>query len=222
MAKDKMISKVEQNRLEKVKQIKALIKKFKNNTLEKIVTREKEENTMFRRPSALKKWLDENDTYKNFTDKELMILGYDCNLTDGKITSETMENKEVIENNSMEKKQEITNGNEVLEVEVPLETNLKLQTNTDVILGDLLSQNDVKEKLVYLLSNIDEFLGIKQKMEKSLVIPADELKNESMGVTIRLWKKAVEEMNKFCDEHRNYTKIQIMSYAFLEFIEKYK
>ena len=122
----------------------------------------------------------------------------------------------------MEKKQEITNGNEVLEVEVPLETNLKLQTNTDVILGDLLSQNDVKEKLVYLLSNIDEFLGIKQKMEKSLVIPADELKNESMGVTIRLWKKAVEEMNKFCDEHRNYTKIQIMSYAFLEFIEKYK
>lgn len=76
--------------------------------------------------------------------------------------------------------------------------------------------------MVYLLSNIDEFLGIKQKMEKSLVIPADELKNESMGVTIRLWKKAVEEMNKFCDEHRNYTKIQIMSYAFLEFIEKYK
>ena len=49
MAKDKIISKVEQNRLEKVKQIKALIKKFKNNTLEKIVTREKEENTMFRR-----------------------------------------------------------------------------------------------------------------------------------------------------------------------------
>lgn len=222
MAKDKIISKVEQNRLEKVKQIKALIKKFKNNTLEKIVTREKEENTMFRRPSALKKWLDENDTYKNFTDKELMILGYDCNLTDGKITSKTVENKEVTENNSTEKKQEITNGNEVLEVEVPLETNLKLQTNTDVILGDLLSQNDVKEKLVYLLSNIDEFLGIKQKMEKSLVIPADELKNESMGVTIRLWKKAVEEMNKFCDEHRNYTKIQIMSYAFLEFIEKYK
>ena len=151
MAKDKIISKVEQNRLEKVKQIKALIKKFKNNTLEKIVTREKEENTMFRRPSALKKWLDENDTYKNFTDKELMILGYDCNLTDGKITSETMENKEVIENNSMEKKQEITNGNEVLEVEVPLETNLKLQTKFNI--GNL-------ESLTFKVYNFSAFVLI--------------------------------------------------------------
>lgn len=96
------------------------------------------------------------------------------------------------------------------------------KNNTDIILSELLSQDDVKDKFIYFLSNIDEFLGIKKQLEKNLVIPPSLLKNEAIGVTVRLWKSTIEEFNKFCDEHKNYTKLQLMSYALTEFLEKYK
>ena len=120
------------------------------------------------------------------------------------ITTKNEENSSVIEKNTEEKTQEIT------------------KNNTDIILSELLSQDDVKDKFVYFLSNIDEFLGIKKQLEKNLVIPPSLLKNEAIGVTVRLWKSTIEEFNKFCDEHKNYTKLQLMSYALTEFLEKYK
>ncbi len=207
-------------KIDKVEKVKNALAEFGEDTLQKILTRKKGEHTIFYRPSELKKWLDEN--YENFTDKELMILDYHTYSEIGKITTETKETSEVIEKNNDGKLQEITNGKEVLEAEIPLEKDYKLQTNTDVILGELLSQDDIKEKFVYLLSNIDEFLGIKRKMDKNLIIPADLLKSESVGVTVRLWKQTLGDFNKFCEEHKNYTKLQLMSYAITEFMEKYK
>ena len=207
-------------KIDKVEKVKNALAEFGEDTLQKILTRKKGEHTIFYRPAELKKWLDEN--YENFTDKELMFLGYHTDLEVGKITTETKETSEVIEKNHDGKLQEITNGKEVLEAEIPLKKDYKLQTNTDVILGELLSQDDIKEKFVYLLSNIDEFLGIKRKMDKNLIIPADLLKSESVGVTVRLWKQTLEDFNKFCEEHKNYTKLQLMSYAITEFMEKYK
>ena len=183
----------------KVEKVKAALAEFKKDTLTKIITRKKEEHTIFYRQVEFKKWLEEN--FIHFNKRELKYLGYE---TKEEITTKNEENSSVIEKNTEEKTQEIT------------------KNNTDIILSELLSQDDVKDKFVYFLSNIDEFLGIKKQLEKNLVIPPSLLKNEAIGVTVRLWKSTIEEFNKFCDEHKNYTKLQLMSYALTEFLEKYK
>ena len=239
----------------KVEKVKAALAEFKKDTLTKIITRKKEEHTIFYRQVEFKKWLEEN--FIHFNKRELKYLGYE---TKEEITTESKENSNVIEKKSEKKLQEITN--EKFETEVEKDDNVeKLQentevisdsktkkeittkneenssvieknteektqeitkNNTDIILSELLSQDDVKDKFVYFLSNIDEFLGIKKQLEKNLVIPPSLLKNEAIGVTVRLWKSTIEEFNKFCDEHKNYTKLQLMSYALTEFLEKYK
>lgn len=203
-------------KIDKVEKVKNALEKFGEDTLKKILTRKKEEYTVFYRHGELTKWLEEN--HQNFTAEELKILGYTSDDESTKeITTETEEIEVLEKENHTGKLQEITNGKEE-----ETEKSLKLQANTDVILGDLLSQDDIKEKFIYLLTNIDEFLGIKKQMDKNLVIPSDLLKSESVGVTVRLWKSTLEEFNKFCEEHKNYTKLQLMSYALTEFMEKYK
>nr|CRY95011.1 hypothetical protein [uncultured prokaryote] len=203
-------------KIDKVEKVKNALEKFGEDTLKKILTRKKEEYTVFYRHGELTKWLEEN--HQNFTAEELKILGYTSDDESTKeITTETEEIEVLEKENHTGKLQEITNGKEE-----ETEKSLKLQTNTDVILGDLLSQDDIKEKFIYFLTNIDEFLGIKKQMDKNLVIPSDLLKSESVGVTVRLWKSTLEEFNKFCEEHKNYTKLQLMSYALTEFMEKYK
>ena len=183
----------------KVEKVKAALAEFKKDTLTKIITRKKEEHTIFYRQVEFKKWLEEN--FIHFNKRELKYLGYE---TKEEITTKNEENSNIKKKNTEEKTQEIT------------------KNNTDIILSELLSQDDVKDKFVYFLSNIDEFLGIKKQLEKNLVIPPSLLKNEAIGVTVRLWKSTIEEFNKFCDEHKNYTKLQLMSYALTEFLEKYK
>ena len=274
----------------KVEKVKAALAEFKKDTLTKIITRKKEEHTIFYRQVEFKKWLEEN--FIHFNKRELKYLGYE---TKEEITTKNEENSNIKKKNMEEKLQEITN--EKFETEVEKDDNVeklqentkvisdskskeeittkrkeksnvtekkleeKLQentkvisdseykeeittkneenssvieknteektqeitkNNTDIILSELLSQDDVKDKFVYFLSNIDEFLGIKKQLEKNLVIPPSLLKNEAIGVTVRLWKSTIEEFNKFCDEHKNYTKLQLMSYALTEFLEKYK
>ena len=274
----------------KVEKVKAALAEFKKDTLTKIITRKKEEHTIFYRQVEFKKWLEEN--FIHFNKRELKYLGYE---TKEEITTKNEENSNIKKKNMEEKLQEITN--EKFETEVEKDDNIeklqentkvisdskskeeittkrkeksnvtekkleeKLQentkvisdskskeeittkneenssvieknteektqeitkNNTDIILSELLSQDDVKDKFVYFLSNIDEFLGIKKQLEKNLVIPPSLLKNEAIGVTVRLWKSTIEEFNKFCDEHKNYTKLQLMSYALTEFLEKYK
>lgn len=252
----------------KVEIVKVALSEFGEETLKKIVTRKKEEHTIFYRKTDLIKWLSKDKNYENFTAEELNILGFDSENSKTKITTEQELNKELTRKNIDEKLQEITNEETAEEVEKsldvnsesskaeitaeqelnkevtkkkldeklqeitskktaedvkePLEVALKLQKNTDVIIGDLLSQDDIKEKFVYLLSNIDEFLGIKKQIDKNLVIPIDLLESESIGVTVRVWKSTLDDFKQFCKEHKNYTKIQLMSYALIEFMEKYK
>ena len=274
----------------KVEKVKAALAEFKKDTLTKIITRKKEEHTIFYRQVEFKKWLEEN--FIHFNKRELKYLGYETKeeittkneensnikkknmeeklqentkvISDSKskeeITTKSKEKSNVTEKKLEEKLQEITNGKTETEVEKDdnveklqentevisdskskeeittkneenrsvIEKNTEEKTqeitknNTDIILSELLSQDDVKDKFVYFLSNIDEFLGIKKQLEKNLVIPPSLLKNEAIGVTVRLWKSTIEEFNKFCDEHKNYTKLQLMSYALTEFLEKYK
>ena len=295
----------------KVEKVKAALAEFKKDTLTKIITRKKEEHTIFYRQVEFKKWLEEN--FIHFNKRELKYLGYETKeeittkneensnikkknmeeklqeitnekfetevekddnieklqentkvISDSKskeeITTKRKEKSNVTEKKLEEKLQEITNGKTETEVEKDdnvekLQENTKVisdseykeeittkneenssvieknteektqeitKNNTDIILSELLSQDDVKDKFVYFLSNIDEFLGIKKQLEKNLVIPPSLLKNEAIGVTVRLWKSTIEEFNKFCDEHKNYTKLQLMSYALTEFLEKYK
>ena len=217
----------------KVEKVKAALAEFKKDTLTKIITRKKEEHTIFYRQVEFKKWLEEN--FIHFNKRELKYLGYE---TKEEITNEKFET-EVEKDDNVEKlqentkvisdsksKEEITTKNEenssVIEKNTEEKTQEITKNNTDIILSELLSQDDVKDKFVYFLSNIDEFLGIKKQLEKNLVIPPSLLKNEAIGVTVRLWKSTIEEFNKFCDEHKNYTKLQLMSYALTEFLEKYK
>ena len=253
----------------KVEKVKAALAEFKKDTLTKIITRKKEEHTIFYRQVEFKKWLEEN--FIHFNKRELKYLGYETkeeittkneensnikkknmeeklqentkvisdskskeeittkrkeksNVTEKKLEEKLQENTKVISDSKS--KEEITTKNEenssVIEKNTEEKTQEITKNNTDIILSELLSQDDVKDKFVYFLSNIDEFLGIKKQLEKNLVIPPSLLKNEAIGVTVRLWKSTIEEFNKFCDEHKNYTKLQLMSYALTEFLEKYK
>lgn len=92
----------------------------------------------------------------------------------------------------------------------------------EIILKDLLYDKDTKEKFVYFLSNIDEFLEIKKQLDKMLIIPKEMRNSEYDYPKIGIWKHLLERFDKFCVEYDNYSKTDILSYALLEFLNKYE
>lgn len=92
----------------------------------------------------------------------------------------------------------------------------------EIVLKDLLDDKDIKEKFIYFLSHIDEFLKIKKQMDKILIIPKEIRSNEYDYTTIGVWKPVLERFDKLCSEYDNYSKTDILSYALLEFLNKYE
>ena len=198
---------------EKVLQVKEAIKKFGEETVEKIVTRKKE-NRIFYTNKKFEEWLQEN--YKAFTKKELKILKFEMSET----TTEQQETTEKIEPEILEATndlQENTDKKEEKNTDDLQETTNK----TSLVISERLQNEELGKKFLYFLDNIDEFISIGRKAENDLLIPNEILLMSSFSTSLRISREVLDKFNKFCNEHKNYSKIQILNFALLEFVNKY-
>lgn len=198
---------------EKVIQVKEAIKKFGEETVEKIVTRKKE-NRIFYTNKKFEEWLQEN--YKAFTKKELKILKFEMLET----TTKQQETTEKIEPEILEvtnNLQETTDKKEGKNTDDLQETTNK----TSLVISERLKNEELGKKFLYFLDNIDEFISIGRKAENDLLIPNEILLMSSFSTSLRISREVLDKFNKFCNEHKNYSKIQILNFALLEFVNKY-
>lgn len=234
---------------EKVLQVKEAIKKFGEETVEKIVTRKKE-NRIFYTNKKFEEWLQEN--YKAFTKKELKILKFEMlettteqqettkevEIETPKATNdlqEATEKKGTVEEETTEDLQKTTEKiePEILEATNDLQetTDKKEEKNTDdlqettnktsLVISERLQNEELGKKFLYFLDNIDEFISIGRKAENDLLIPNEILLMSSFSTSLRISREVLDKFNKFCNEHKNYSKIQILNFALLEFVNKY-
>lgn len=220
---------------EKVKQIKEAIKKFGEETVDKIVTRKKE-NRIFYSQSKFDEWLKEN--YKEFTKKELEILKF-------KTTKETTKKIQKTTEKNTEKTQETTEDEnkttkepqentvkieaEIVENTDELQENTKEDTKepqentnqTALVISEKLKNEELGKKFLYFLDNIDEFIRIGEKAQNDLMIPIEIMEMKSFPTSVRISKEVLEKFNRFCDEHKNYSKMQLMNFALSEFVDRY-
>lgn len=234
---------------EKVIQVKEAIKKFGEETVEKIVTRKKE-NRIFYTNKKFEEWLQEN--YKAFTKKELKILKFEMlettteqqettkevEVETPKATSDLQEatdEKGTVEEETTKDLQKTTEKiePEILEATSDLQetTDKKEEKNTDdlqettnktsLVISERLQNEELGKKFLYFLDNIDEFISIGRKAENDLLIPNEILLMSSFSTSLRISREVLDKFNKFCNEHKNYSKIQILNFALLEFVNKY-
>jgi vacuolar-type H+-ATPase subunit I/STV1 len=193
---------------EKIELIKENLKKFKSEALKQIVTRKKEENTIFFRKSALDKFLDSCYTY--FTDEELELLEYNKN------SNEIIEYIDILDEEKKEVKEKTTPKLQ------ETTKNFDIQKNTFVVIKEKLENEDIANKFIYLLDNIDTILAGKKMVEKTIFIPNEVLELESFPTSVRISKELLERFNKLCLNYKNYSKIQLLNYVLYEFLEKYE
>lgn len=115
-------------------------------------------------------------------------------------------------------------------------TDIQTQNNnsiTDVIQEDVVtevlnkSDGEIKKTLLDIVNNYDVLKEIIElhKSNTSVVkqqITIDLEESESKLTTIRVNAREMELFNKFCDENKQYRKIDLISQALKEFREKYK
>lgn len=105
-------------------------------------------------------------------------------------------------------------------------------SNTDVSqvdkVTDIISKSDVeiKETIIDIVNNYDvlkEIIELHRRntsvIKQQIVIDVEE--SESKLVTLRVNSKELERFNKFCDNNKQYKKIDLISQALKEFREKY-
>lgn len=227
---------------EKVKQIKEAIKKFGEETVDKIVTRKKE-NRIFYSQNKFEEWL--NDNYKEFTKKELEILKFKNTKETQETTKETTKKILKTTDKNTEKTQKTTDdenkatiepqeNTKQIEVEL-IENTEELQENTKedtkepqentnqtaLVISEKLKNEELGKKFLYFLDNIDEFIRIGEKAQNDLMIPIEIMEMKSFPTSVRISKEVLEKFNRFCDEHKNYSKMQLMNFALSEFVDRY-
>lgn len=92
---------------------------------------------------------------------------------------------------------------------------------TSLVISERLKNEELGKKFLYFLDNIDEFISIGRKAENDLLIPNEILLMSSFSTSLRISREVLDKFNKFCNEHKNYSKIQILNFALLEFVNKY-
>lgn len=198
---------------EKVIQVKEAIKKFGEETVEKIVTRKKE-NRIFYTNKKFEEWLQEN--YKAFTKKELKILKFEMLET----TTEQQETTKKVEVEILEATNDLQETTDKKE-EKNTDDLQKTTNKTSLVISERLQNEELGKKFLYFLDNIDEFISIGRKAENDLLIPNEILLMSSFSTSLRISREVLDKFNKFCNEHKNYSKIQILNFALLEFVNKY-
>lgn len=198
---------------EKVKQIKEAIKKFGEETVDKIVTRKKE-NRIFYSQNKFEEWL--NDNYKEFTKKELEILKFKNTKETQETTKETTKKILKTTDKNTEKTQKTTDDENKATIEPQENTN-----QTALVISEKLKNEELGKKFLYFLDNIDEFIRIGEKAQNDLMIPKEIMEMKSFPTSVRISKEVLEKFNRFCDEHKNYSKMQLMNFALSEFVDRY-
>lgn len=193
---------------EKIYLLKNSIQLFGDETLKKIITKKKTDTTLFYKKSELVKFLEKYSSY--FSQEELNILDYSSNNINYDNISMFDEVGKPIEETT-EKIQENTE----------VETTPKLQQNTSLILADMLKNEELANKFIFLLNNIDEILQVKQIVKENMIIPNEILNMEAFPTSVRVSKKLLEQFNEFCNKNKNYSKIQILNFALYDFLQKY-
>lgn len=202
----------------KIVLIKAALEKFGADTLKNIVTRKKEENTIFYRKTALDKFL--NTYFSYFTPEELELLEYSTNKeeyidvplfdSEGEPREQQQENIEKVE------KEKTTN-------EIQDNTkNRELQDNTFVLIKEKLENKEIANKFIFLLDNIDSILDVKKMVENNIMIPKELLDLDTYVTSMRINKGLLDRFNNLCLDYKNYSKIQMLNFAIYEFLEKYE
>ena len=204
----------------KIVLIKAALEKFGADTIKNIVTRKKEENTIFYRKAALDKFLDTYFSY--FTPEELELLEYkngvedyiDVPLFDSE--GEPRAEREQQENIERMEKEKTTN-------EIQNNTkNRELQDNTFVLIREKLENKEIANKFIFLLENIDSILDVKKMVENNIMIPKELLDLDTYVTSMRINKGLLDRFNNLCLDYKNYSKIQMLNFAIYEFLEKYE
>ena len=193
---------------EKIYLLKNSIQSFGDETLKKIITKKKTDTTLFYKKSELVKFLEKYSSY--FSQEELNILDYSSNNINYDNISMFDEAGKPVEETT-EKIQENTE----------VETTPKLQQNTSLILTDMLKNEELANKFIFLLNNIDEILQVKQIVKENMIIPNEILNMEAFPTSFRVSKKLLEQFNEFCNKNKNYSKIQILNFALYDFLQKY-
>ena len=85
----------------------------------------------------------------------------------------------------------------------------------------MLKNEELTNKFIFLLNNIDEILQVKQIVKENMVIPSEILNLEAFPTSVRVSKKLLDQFNEFCNKNKNYSKIQILNFALYDFLQKY-
>ena len=115
-------------------------------------------------------------------------------------------------------------------------TDIQTQNNnsvTDVIQEDVVtevlnkSDGEIKKTLLDIVNNYDVLKEIIELHKSNITVVKQQITidledSESKLTTIRVNAKEMELFNKFCDENKQYRKIDLISQALKEFREKYK
>lgn len=104
---------------------------------------------------------------------------------------------------------------------VSYDEKIQNENKNNISLENLLSNKEIKEKFIYFLSNIDDFLKKKEQFDKMLIIPKKMRENEVDDLTVGIWKPIFKKFDNFCNNYSNYSKTDILSYALFEFLNKY-
>lgn len=206
----------------KIVLIKAALERFGADTLKNIITRKKEENTIFFRKAALDKFLDTYFSY--FTPEELELLDYKNGVEEyidvplfnenGEPRGEEKEQQQ--ENIERVEKEKTTN-------EIQDNTkNRELQDNTFVLIKEKLENKEIANKFIFLLDNIDSILDAKKMVENNIMIPKELLDLDTYVTSMRINKGLLDRFNNLCLDYKNYSKIQMLNFAIYEFLEKYE
>lgn len=206
----------------KIVLIKAALERFGADTLKNIITRKKEENTIFFRKAALDKFLDTYFSY--FTPEELELLDYKNGVEEyidvplfnenGEPRGEEKEQQQ--ENIERVEKEKTTN-------EIQDNTkNRELQDNIFVLIKEKLENKEIANKFIFLLDNIDSILDVKKMVENNIMIPKELLDLDTYVTSMRINKGLLDRFNDLCLEYKNYSKIQMLNFAIYEFLEKYE
>lgn len=194
---------------EKIHTLKNYIQLFGADTLNKVITKKKTNTTLFYKKSELIKFLDKYSSY--FSQEELNILEYHSKNIDFESISMFDETGKPTDEKTTEKLQENTE----------VETIPKLQQNTSVVLMEMLKNEELANKFIFLLNNIDEILQVKQIVKENMIIPNEILNLEAFPTSVRVSKKLLDQFNEFCNKNKNYSKIQILNFVLYDFLQKY-
>lgn len=106
-------------------------------------------------------------------------------------------------------------------------------STTDVLQGNTVmsiinkSDEDIRNNLLDIVNNYDvlkEIIELHRRntsvIRQQIIIDVEE--SESKLVTLRVNSKELELFNKFCDDNKQYKKIDLISQALKEFRERYK